>query len=144
MPVPLSPKPKTLYLQLYETFSMILLQIPSHTSRARRLLSLWYGDPIFKIIKHRRSPSFIFYSRKIYFDYLLVSSVLYSNRILSVSKMQYTTQRVYSKRDLFKTLISMSMSLLMSPKERNASRNGLVKYGRGSFFYYLQCYYTVK
>ena len=34
----------------------------------------------------------------------------FGTRIPSVSKMQYTTQRVYSKRDLFKTLTSMSIA----------------------------------
>ena len=45
-PVPSSPTTKTPYLQQYEKCSIILLQIPSHTSRARCMLSLWYGDPI--------------------------------------------------------------------------------------------------
>ena len=63
--------------------------------------------------------------------------------IPSVSKMQCTTQRVYSNRNLFKTLTSMNIALLMSPKGRNASRDGLVKLWEGGF-YYLQYYYLVK
>ena len=40
-------------------------------------------------------------------------------------------------------LVMMEQALLMSPKGRNASRNGLVKLWEGDF-YYLQCYYFVK
>ena len=78
--------------------------------------------------------------------------------ISSVSKMQYTTHRVYNKRDLFKTLTSMNIAsdhhnhiihqygvlgfcglaltgqaLLMSPKGQNTSRDGLVKLWEGAF-----------
>ena len=105
-----------------------------------------------------------------------------------MSKMQCTTRRICSKRDLFKTLTSMNIrmgfpyqsdsmhhardvfegicnrmilhfyiianmgfwsfvmtgqALLMSPKGRNASRDGLVKLWEEGF-YYLQYYHSVK
>ena len=41
-PVPSPPKAKTPYVQYYEKCSIILLQIPSHTSRAWCMLLLSY------------------------------------------------------------------------------------------------------
>ena len=83
--------------------------------------------------------------------------------IPSVSKMQYTTQRVYSKRDLFETLTSMNIArdhhnriihwFIELQRQstrficmfiRVKSRDGLVKLWGGWAFHYLQFYYTVK
>ena len=40
-------------------------------------------------------------------------------------------------------LVMMGQTLLMSPKGRNASRDGIIKLWEGDF-YYLQYYYFVK
>ena len=50
--------------------------------------------------------------------------------ISSVSKMQCTTRRVKSKRDLFQALTGNTQ--LMSPTGRNVSRDGLVKLWEGT------------
>ena len=51
--------------------------------------------------------------------------------ITSVSKMQYTTQRVYSKRDLFKTLTSTNIA--RDHHNRITHQFIDVIYGRGIF-----------
>ena len=54
----------------------------------------------------------------------------------------WTHQQGLSRHDQ-KFLIMTGQALLMSPKGRNASRDGLVKLWGGAF-HYLQYYYTVK